>query len=184
MSMGDEFERALFGGRASGPSTFGATLDEALQQVGNNNRELARQLDVGEASIRRWRNGLTPRGQAQKIGKLEAFLRSTSADQAVADRWRRNQIEVRTRDREGTRTLTSGRLDLAPGTGAKVVDKLLAGDRAGAVRTFVAGIGHKDADKRAFYGQRYFAADEDLAYEGEGVDDDADYFATTVTAVA
>lgn len=184
MSFSDMIGNALTGGRGTQAVPFVDQLRAAVKGAGSN-RALARQIGVGEASIRRWLTGST-RPKAGNMGKVtgaftalpEKIRRRALLDSAAANRWRANGMVIETADGRNTRRLDARRLRLHPDTGKRVVDAWLAGDDAEASRRFRAGIGD-DWYREEYFGQ--WATDDDLAYEGSEVDEGSRSDAMAVT---
>lgn len=145
MSLGEEIERALTGGRG-GRDTFGAKL-AAIREQYPSRRAMAKGTGIPETTLRRWDSqGLTSKGQAANAGRLDAAYRAAILNRAIMERWRANGMVIHVagvpdHNRTINRSVNANQLRLRPGTGDKVVDKFMAGDNAGAAAAFVAGIG-------------------------------------------
>lgn len=144
MSLGEEIERALTGGRG-GRDTFGAKL-AAIREQYPSRRAMAKGTGIPETTLRRWDSqGLTSKGQAANAGRLDAAYRAAILNRATMERWRADGMVIHVagvpdHGRATNRSVNANQLRLRPGTGDKVVDKFMAGDNAGAARAFIAGI--------------------------------------------
>lgn len=194
--FGDDIYQALTGSRPdAGPPDLESAIRELVHirtAEGMSRRAFAREYGIPESTLRRVEQGGThsEKGRAAVYNRLMGAWRQASLRPGVAERWRADNMSVtlanfpsgggrRGRGTE-TRTVTAAKLDLRPGTGDKVVDAVLRGDKREAAREMVRGIG--DPFYKTVFTDWIGPHDEDLAgMESEGGYDTVSDYALTVS---
>lgn len=180
MSLADVIYNALTGQTGAARPSFGDAIRDVVQERtsrGIPRRQLARETGIPESTLRRWEKGARPtaRDMERRHSQLIAAHRHLVAVPSMVDRWRANDMRFTLTNfpehgRLTTRTVSGSKLDLAPGTGDRIVAAFLRGDDGGAARALAGGI------RDPFYDQVFseWMDDDDLAYEGREYPD-SDY---------
>lgn len=178
MGLADVIYNALTGQSGAARPSFADAIRDVVQERtsrGISRRQLAKDTGIPESTLRRWEKGARPiaKDMERRHSQLIAAHRHLVAVPSMMDRWRANDMRFTLTNfpehgRPTNRTVTGSKLDLAPGTGDRIVNAFLKGDDGGAARALAAGI------RDPFYEQVFeeWVDDDDLAYEGHDVDSD------------
>jgi hypothetical protein len=187
MSLADVIYNALTGQSGAARPTFSDAIRDVVQERtarGISRKGFARDVGIPESTLRRWEKGARPTAKdfERRHTQLIAAHRHLVAVPSMLDRWRDHNMRF-TLDgfpehgRSVSRNVSGHQLELAPGTGDRIVNAFLAGDDKGAARALGAGITNHFYD--LVFNQ--WLDDEDLSYEGHDTGD-SDYTMTVSAA--
>lgn len=150
MSLADVIYNALTGQAGAARPGFGEVIRDVVHERsarGVSRRQLARDTGIPESTLRRWERGARPtmRDTERRYGQLLAAHRHLTAVPDMIERWRRHEMRFTLtgfpeHGRTTNRTVSGEKLDLAPGTGDRIVNAFLAGDDHRAARALGDGI--------------------------------------------